>query len=481
MYKYYPIYRLTIMYGHILKCPKCSSTYAFSIERKLCSKCGQGLWLEVKTTSLDKYDEEQGIWKYGGILPSVREEFKISLGEGESPLQKSLRIGEKTGIRDLWIKDETIEPTGSYLDRCSALFVSVVLNMGYEKIITYSTGNLGASIAAYSSRAGIKTHVQVRPTIDLGKLYQMIIYGAEVKVVEAFKEKKGVKNTAIAVEYDPLINEAKKTIMLEIFLQLNRRLPDYIILPMGEGGLVYATYSMLKEIRRLSPTVCKTRIVGVQSEGCKPIVSAFEKGLDFIEPESESKGRIFDVSVPNPKFGIAALKAIRETGGVAVSVNDREIFEAISLLAEKEGILAEPAGSLSIAGLLKLAREEVIDKDSTVVCVVTGSGLKDPKVMKEIAHRKSDLGVLIEELSGDFKLSSTKTAILRLLSEREMYGYQIWKGLREKYGINVKIPTVYQHLNELVEKGYVKKGESKTIMGRRRDYYSLTERGEALV
>ncbi|MEM3712187.1 MAG: pyridoxal-phosphate dependent enzyme [Thermoproteota archaeon] len=468
------------MSDYFLKCSKCNSTYAFSIERKLCNKCGQGLWLEVKTTSLDKCDEEQGIWKYGGILPNVKREFRISLGEGESPLQKSLRIREEVDVRELWIKDETMEPTGSYLDRCSALFVSTILNMGYEKILTYSTGNLGASISAYSSRAGIKTHVQVKPTIDLGKLYQMIIYGAEVKVVEAFRERRGVKNTAIAVEYDPLINEAKKTIMLEIFLQLNKRLPDYVILPMGEGGLVYATYNMLKEIWRLNPKVNRTRIIGVQSEGCKPIVNAFEKSLDFIEPNLESKGRIFDVSVPNPKFGIAALRAIRETGGIAVSVSDREIFEAISLLAEKEGIFAEPAGSLSIAGLIKLVREGVIDKSSTFVCIVTGSGLKDPKVMKEIAHRKSSLGVLIEELSGGFRLSPTKTAILRLLSEREMYGYQIWKGLREKYGIHVKIPTVYQHLNELVEKGYVRKGESKTIMGRRREYYSLTERGEAL-
>ncbi|MCS7138920.1 MAG: pyridoxal-phosphate dependent enzyme [Crenarchaeota archaeon] len=479
MYKYYPIYRLTIMLDYILKCSKCGSTFNFSIERKLCSKCEQGLWLEVKTLSLDKHEGEQGIWKYGGVLPNVKREFRISLGEGDSPLQNSLRIREEIGVRELWIKDETIEPTGSYLDRCSALFVSVVLSMGYEKILTYSTGNLGASIAAYSSRAGIKTHVQVRPTIDLGKLYQMIIYGAEVKVVEAFREKK-IKNTAVAVEYDPLINEAKKTIMLETFFQLNRRLPDYIILPMGEGGLVYATYRMLKDISR-SSTSCKTRIIGVQSEDCKPIVNSFEKGLDFIEPESESRGRIFDVSVSNPKFGVAALRAIRETKGTAVSVGEKEVFEALSLLAEKEGILAEPAGSLPIAGLIKLVKEGIIERDSTVICVVTGSGLKDPKVMKEIAHRKSSLGALIEELSGGFRLSPTKTAILRLLSEKNMYGYQIWKGLREKYGICVKIPTVYQHLNELIGKGYVKKGESKTVMGRRREYYSLTERGEALV
>ncbi|MBO3839838.1 MAG: pyridoxal-phosphate dependent enzyme [Thermoproteota archaeon] len=469
------------MLDYVLKCSRCGSTFSFSIERKLCNKCGQGLSLEVKTVSLDKNDEEQGIWKYARILPSIKGEFRISLGEGDTPLQKSLRIKKEAGIKELWIKDETTEPTGSYLDRCSALFVSVALSLGYGRILTYSTGNLGASLSAYSSKAGLKTHVQVRPTIDLGKLYQMIIYGAEVKVVEAFKERKGMKGTVVAVEYDPLINEAKKTIMLEVFLQLSRRLPEYVILPMGEGGLVYATYRMLKDLEKLGFQASKTRIVGVQPEDCKPIVKAFEKGLDLVEAEPEPRGRIFDVSVANPRFGNAALKAIKETNGLAVSVSEKEIFDALSLLAEKEGILAEPAGSLSVAGLMKLVRESLIHKDSSIVCVVTGSGLKDPKVMKEIAYRKSNLGMLIEELSGGFKLSPTKTAILRLLSEKEMYGYQIWKCLEEKYGIHVRIPTVYQHLDELVKKGYVKKGGSKTFMGRRREYYSLTERGEALV
>ncbi|MEM2608278.1 MAG: pyridoxal-phosphate dependent enzyme [Thermoproteota archaeon] len=464
----------------VLKCSRCGSTFAFSVERKLCNKCGQGLLLEVKTISLGKDDRENGVWKYAGILPSINRDFRISLGEGDTPLQKSLRVKEEVGVKELWIKDETTEPTGSFLDRSSALFVSVALSLGYGKILTYSTGNLGASLAAYSSKAGLKTHVQVRPAIDLGKLYQMIIYGAEVEVVEAFREKRKMRGTMVAVEYDPLINEAKKTIMLEIFLQLSRRLPDYLILPMGEGGLVYATYKMLKDIEKLFPAN-GTRIIGVQPEDCKPIVKAFEKGLNSVEAEPEPRGRIFDVSVANPRFGDAALRAIRETNGLAVSVGEKEIFEALSLLAEKEGILAEPAGSLSVAGLMKLRRDRVIDKDSIVVCVVTGSGLKDPKLMKEIAYRKSSLGTLIEELSGGFKLSPTKTAILRLLSEKEMYGYQIWKGLMEKYGIRVKIPTVYQHLDELVEKGYVKKDTSKTVMGRRREYYSLTERGEALV
>lgn len=466
--------------NNILTCTGCGATYDFSLERKLCEKCGSGLSIEVEKPSLEETGEP-GIWRYTGVLPSLESGFHISLGEGNTSLQMSRRIKKRLGLDGLWIKDETVEPTGSYLDRSSALFVSAALSLGYERILTYSTGNLGASLSAYSSKAGLKMHVKVKPTIDLGKLYQMIIYGAEVSVVESFRERKRVRDAAVAVEYDPLINEAKKTVMLEVFLQLNRSLPDYIILPMGEGGLVYATFKMLKELEKLGVAGKHMKIVGVQPDECRPIVEAFEKGFEIVEAKPESRSRIFDLNVANPRFGDAALKAIRETGGAAVSVSEKEIFEALSVLAEEEGILAEPAGSLPLAGLVKLVRSGMISSRSRVVCVVTGSGLKDPKVMKEIAYRKSSLGILIEELSGGLKLGPTKTAILRLLSEKGMYGYQLWTSLRERYRIEVSIPTVYQHLAELVEKGYVKKEGSKTVLGRRREYYSLTEKGEALV
>ncbi|MGQ9478963.1 MAG: pyridoxal-phosphate dependent enzyme [Thermoproteota archaeon] len=462
-----------------LRCTSCGTTYNFSLERKLCNRCGSGLWLETGRASLEE-SNEPGIWRYSGVLPNISRRFRVSLGEGGTMLQRSMGISRMIGLRKLWIKDETVEPTGSYLDRSSALFISTVLNMGYSRVFTYSTGNLGASLAAYSSKAGLKMSVQVKPTIDLGKLYQIIIYGADVSVVESFR-KHDARDSAVAIEYDPLINVVKKTLMLEIFLQLGMSLPDYVVLPMGEGGLVYATYMMLRELEEIGYTKDRTRIIGVQPEECKPIVRAFENGSDAVKVEREAKSRIFDLNVTNPRFGNAALRAIRKTGGLGVSVSEREIFEALNLLAEREGVLAEPAGSLSVAGLIKLVRSGILDEDSSVVCVVTGSGLKDPKVMKEIAFRKSGLGELIEELSGGLRLGQTKAAILRLLSEKEMYGYQIWRELREKYGIEIRIPTVYQHLAELIQGGYVKKGGSTLAMGRRREYYTLTEKGEALV
>jgi threonine synthase len=269
--------------------------------------------------------------------------------------------------------------------------------------------------------------------------------------------------------------------MWEIFYQLNQDLPDYIILPMGEGGLAYSTFKMLDELKELEGSrICKTKIVGVQPEGCAPIVKAFEKGSDIVEPENEPRTRIFDLSVANPKFGNAALKAIRETEGSAVSIGGNEILDATGALAESEGILAEPAASLTVAGLIKLRKIGEIRGDSKIVCVITGSGLKDPRLMKEMALRRSNLGSLIEELSGSMLLGDTKLAILKLLSEKDMYGYQIWKELREKYSVDVKVPTIYQHLSELIKRGYLKKIESKMVLGRKREYYSLTDKGRAL-
>ncbi|MEM2083016.1 MAG: pyridoxal-phosphate dependent enzyme [Nitrososphaerota archaeon] len=472
------------MKNMLLKCTNCNTIYNFDINKEICEKCESGLSIEMYNLSFFKpLKNEIGIWKYANILPNVDKKFRFSLGEANTNLHKSTWIKKDLKIDEIWFKDETTEPTGSYLDRSSALFISMISSLGYKNIITYSTGNLGASLSAYSSKAGIRMQVYIRPGIDLGKLYQMIAYGAEVNIIKNFKGKIIKKeDTTIAIEYNPIINEAKKTIMLEIFFQLNQDLPDYIILPMGEGGLLYSTFKMLIEIKNLiKSNINKMKIIGVQPEGCAPIVKAFEKGLDSIEIEHESRTKIFDLSVMNPKFGNAALKAIRETNGYAISVSDNEIFNATMILAKKEGILAEPAASLTLAGLIKLRKIGEIEKDSRIVCVITGSGLKDPKIMKEIAIKESNLSSLIEEISGKIKLGNTKIAILKLLSEKEMYGYQIWKELKEKYNLNMKIPTIYQHLSELIKGGYVKKIMSKNILGRRREYYSLTDKGKNLV
>lgn len=158
----------------LLKCTNCGIIYDFNINRELCDKCGNGLSIEMKHIDFFKLlENEIGIWKYAKILPSIPNKFRISLGESNTNLHKSIRIKKDIKIDEIWFKDETIEPTGSYLDRSSAFFVSMILSLGYKNIVTYSTGNLGASLSAYSSKAGLKMQVYIKPGIDLGKLYQI--------------------------------------------------------------------------------------------------------------------------------------------------------------------------------------------------------------------------------------------------------------------------------------------------------------------
>jgi len=458
-----------------LICTGCGEEYNYDLNTRLCVKCGCGLTFKFNGLSQFKFESEcEGIWKFSSILPIVDEGFRVSLGEGNTFLHHSRRIGGELGL-ELWFKDETIEPTGSYLDRSSALYTSKILSMNLKSLTVYSKGNLGASLSAYMAKANVKLKVYVDKSVDIGKLYQMVAYGAEVDLaVEGQKTSK-----TYVVEHDPLINEAKKTITWEIILQL-KSTPDYIIAPMGEGGLIYHTYKALREMEKLKLiSKCETRIIGVQPLGCAPIVKAFQEGSNRIEVE-EAETSISDLKVKRPVYGLAALKAIRETKGLAIAVGDAEAKRSLRELARFEGILSEPAASLTLAALKKLVMEGEIERGSRVVCIITGSGLKNPKILREIAVESPRISGIIRKMSGRI-MGDTKLAILKILSEGENYGYGIWRELRDKYGVELKIPTLYQHLTELLEEGYVRKSKTVKAMGRIREYYTLTEKGRGMV
>jgi threonine synthase len=385
----------------------------------------------------------------------------VSLGEANTPLHKGANLAKSLSIEGLYLKDETVEPTGSYLDRSSALFVSSVIDGGYRTIKAYTTGNLGASLSAYSAKASLKLQVILKNPLDPMKLYQMIAFGAEVQTDEV-----QTKNFVVATEYDPLITFAKRTATFEIFEQL-KLAPDFIIIPMGEGGLVYEALMAIKQMG-----IKGTRLIGVQAEGCAPIVDAFNKGLNHVKDAVITKSVVFDLSVIAPKYGDAALNAIRESDGIALSIPEQEIVNSMMMLAESEGLLVEPAASLGIAAVLNMQK---IFKGKRVVCILTGSGLKDPHIIKELASKKSSLSIFDRE--GMTGPKGTKLALLKLLYERDMYGYEMWAEARVRGLMSITMASIYQHLNELVFQGYLQKGERKIIRGRYRQYYTITQKG----
>jgi threonine synthase len=228
-----------------------------------------------------------------------------------------------------------------------------------------------------------------------------------------------------------------------------------------------------------------TKLVGAQARGCNPIVKSFRKGDSHVSPSTSVSTVAVDIGIRSPPCGHMALAALKESKGTAVSVSDREILGAVGSLAKLEGVFAEPAGAVTIAVLKKLVKAGTIKPDDSVVCVITGMGLKYPEIAKSLVKGRGELELFLNHVEGrkyskyTTSLGQTKIRILEILSEGESYGYQIWQELAEKYGIEIKIPSVYQHLSELRRGGLITEPrEMETYDKRKRNYYGLTKKGK---
>ncbi|MEM1944660.1 MAG: pyridoxal-phosphate dependent enzyme, partial [Nitrososphaerota archaeon] len=261
-----------------------------------------------------------------------------------------------------------------------------------------------------------------------------------------------------------------KTLAYELVAEIN---PDYVVFPVGEGGNITMFWQGLGDLRRSGATDARPRLVAVQSEGCMPIVQAYNSGRSMPEWRSAIKTIFTDIAVPNPSLGPYVIKSLRESHGLAISVSDIEILQATKDLARWEGILAEPAAASTIAALRKMAEDGRLGGDENVVCVVTGSGLKEPYI--ERPSGRAERSIAARALTAS-RVGVTKSHILQLLAERPSYGYAIRRDLARRFGIQVSTTSVYQHLAELAYAGLVT-ARSTTYANRRRTLYSLTPTG----
>ncbi len=413
----------------------------------------------------------------------------VSLGEGGTHLHKCDRLAKDIGVVDLYLKDETTNPTGAFIDRGTAVEVSVAKEHRVRSICCGSTGNLAASLVAYAARAGIQCKVFVgqKAVVDIGKLYQILAYGDDVEIVKDYDEAlarahQEAGRSHFVTGHNPHFLEGEKTTVFEICEQLEWSTPDWIVVPMGNGGHISMTWKGLTELEQLNLIPDRdVKLVGTQASGCAPIVDAFERGSREIIPSKVSSTVAFDIGMKNPSSGHTALSAIERSGGVAVAVSDREIFEAVRFLAKLEGVFAEPASATTIAVLRSLVGQGTIDRSDTVVCAITGMGLKYPETARSFARGKGDLEHLLSRVEGrrfTTELGQTKIHILNILSADELYGYAIWKTLGDEYGIHIRIPSVYQHLSELTSSGLIVATRSEETLKRtHRKYYALSERG----
>lgn len=318
------------------------------------------------------------------LFSAVEREYYPVYPAGNTPFTRALRLGDKLGLADLWIKNEGLNPSGSLKDRASFLVVAEAARLGEQTIAAASTGNAASSLAAVCAAAGRRAVIFVPQSAPRAKLVQMLICGAAVVAVrgsydDAFRlslqytERFGGLNRNTA--YHPLTIEGKKTAGLEIFAQNGMRVPDVIVVPVGDGVIISGVYKAFHDLRAAGLSDRLPRLVAVQAESSAAIHDYIVGGSFKPAPAPSTIADSISVSVPsNPDL---ARRAVLESGGFSVAVSDERIMEAQALLAREAGVFAEPAAAAALAALLDDAERERLDPEWQIVLLITGHGLKD--------------------------------------------------------------------------------------------------------
>ncbi len=381
----------------MLKCRECGKEYP-PIKIHACEECFGPLEVvyDIDSINLDKQTIEgrrKTLWRYRELLPLEDLTKIIDLGAGFTPLHECKRLAETLGLRRLYIKNDTVSPTGSFKDRPATVAVSKSLEFGFRAVGCASTGNLAAATAAHASRAGLPCYVFVPSGIEKSKILQAAAYGAKIIAVRGTYDDANRLAAQVSYECDlaivninirPYYVEGSKTIVFEICEQLGWRAPENIIIPVGSGALLCAVWRGLEQFNELGLIdELKTRIIGAQPEGCSPVVKAYKSNSEDVLPVEKLDTIAKSLAIGDPGDGIYALKSIRKSDGLAEDATDEEIIEGINLLAKTEGIFAEPAGGITVAVLRKLIESGDIARDEEVICCVTGSGFKSLEVFSD--------------------------------------------------------------------------------------------------
>lgn len=384
-----------------LKCINCGATYPVAKIYDGCPRCKTEKMVAALTVTYDygkvssavtARDLEKvgpGISKFRSLLP-VDGRF-VGLGEGNTPLLRCDRLAERIGLHNLTVKDESRNPTWSHKDRLCCVSVSKALDFGAKTVTVSSSGNHGASTAAYAAKAGLDCVVFTLSNTPATFLTMMRSYGARVVPVSTPRGRWALMERCVK-EFDwyptgnytwPMVTgnpygfEGYKTLGYELAVQHDWELPDKVLVPTGAGDAIFGIWKAFHELQtELGFTRKMPQMVSVEAASGAPIAKSLAKGLDYIEPV-ESRGTVA-LSIGTSTSGLHALKAVKESKGLAVAVGDREIMDAQRLLASTEGLYSEPSAAASVAGAIKMAAEGQISKDEKVVCIITSTGLKDP-------------------------------------------------------------------------------------------------------
>ena len=376
-----------------LECTVCGSQYPYNGLATISDCCGKVLFVrydlprlrrEVDRSAFD--GRPANMWRYNELLPVTDPETVITLGEGGTPLLDASTLARQVGIRRLLVKEEGLNPTGTFKARGIAAAVSKAVEVGATGFTMPSAGNAAGAAAAYGARAGTPVKVFMPQDAPDANKKESIVAGSELNLVDGLISDAGRISTGVAAEQglfdlstlkEPCRAEGKKTMGLEIAHQLGWRMPDAIVYPTGGGTGIIGMYKGFQELLELGWIEGKPpRFYAVQAEGCQPIVKAFNDGTDTAEPWQNATTKADGLRVPGPFADYLILQAIRETGGGALAVSDDEMVDAMYRLATAEGIIACPEGAATLVGLERLLADGSIGPDEEVVLLNTGSGYK---------------------------------------------------------------------------------------------------------
>ena len=325
------------------------------------------------------------LWRYAPLLPAAEPENAVSLGEGWMPLLDTPRLAAAVGLSQLWVKDEGLNPSGTFKDRGASVALTRCRELGVKTVALNSSGNAGGSWALYAARAGIECVTVLPSEVQASSVAQCAMAGSRTYLLDDWHKAGKIVADACARHgwfnastlREPYRTEGKKTMGLEIAEQLHWNLPDVIVYPMGGGLGAIAIYKAFAELQALGWISGKLpRLFITQYEGCAPVVKAHREGKDHCEPWGKLDVPAGGLKSPNPPGGRAVLRLLHETAGDAIAVSKQQALAAISQMAEREGILACPESATTLAGLQQALASGRITRSERVVIISTGSGLK---------------------------------------------------------------------------------------------------------
>jgi threonine synthase len=387
-----------------LECARCRKRIELGRVHSLCD-CGSPLLVRYQLAGVEGpalrrrlASRPPNLWRYRELLPVTQESSIVSLGEGFTPLLQARRLGEKLGVANLYLKDEGVNPTGSFKARGQAVAISMARQLGLKRVAVPSAGNAGGAMAAYAALAGMEALVYMPEGTPVVNRLECALLGAEVALVRG-----SIKDCGRALRErieregwfdmstlkEPYRVEGKKTMAFEVVEQLGGAVPDAIIYPTGGGTGLVGMWKAFDEMEELGWIGRKRpRLIAVQATGCAPMVRAYaaqaESAEEWVNPETIASG----LRVPSAIGDFLILRALRESHGVAIAVSDDAMLDGVRQIAETEGLVTSPEGGATLAALKRLHEEGSLPGDDTVVLFLTGSGYKYLEAMQQAAKSR---------------------------------------------------------------------------------------------